>query len=1211
MLANATINITAARSTDAGDSTDVASSGGAIVFMFGTFIFGALARTLSRHIPVPYTVYMMLVGVIIGYMGTQNETVHAYNEASLMDPKTLLEVALPVLIFNSAINIDVSMLYKASIQIFLLAIPGLLLNNVLVAIFARYIFPYNWDLLMSILFGSIVTGTDPMGAMVMAKQTGSLSGQFAVIIGGESLINEGIAIIVFHIFFDALLYPKSALDVVTTFLYAECLGPVFGYAIGKITTMWLVNVFDDVLTEVTIVVSVVCLTFFMAEHYLYVSGVLAVVALGVCLNQDRECISPDVEKYLRRLWDLLAFFANCLIFLLVGDAILEHHMEGITKTDIGLLFAFYIFVNVSRLFTIFLMSPLLSRTGYGLSWKEGLVISWGALRGAVCLELGLYVFEYPGITNMYGHVLQSQVIFHCTGLVMLTLLLNATTINKLMTFLELNHVPRTTSLPLAQAIRDLRGVARDCVRAFKMDRFLGNSVWSMVEEMLELEDPYDVPDEEIENEKLIDIDGRIPICPTCLTEGESKPTDADRESMENIARLRLLKAQKASYLKQYELGLLGYFAMDKLLKLTDDASDMEGGYIELDAIKSTWKVSAIYGLIRWKLEKVDDRLKDKIQIRDIAAPANRILKLAYRICRTQMFQTIIWMFVFLNMIIQCIDFTIWSTRGDGFVSFCDQKIVFDDLNYIFVIVYLLEAVIRVMGFRVAYFRSHWHRLDLFLLVVGIVDVAVDLQYIGHHGIYGCEVRRENAAVDGAPDISDVILYGQTFRALRLLRGIKVVRGIIYTIMVFIYRQVNEGINFGYDVGKGYVMGQEEVNFGINDISEDPEISEALHQRINTGRMEITKELGMMQEEHPGIALSVITEEATRWILHIMREKNYELRKEGSLDELQSQEIDLVLDEKMKRLVKMPPRIEPSDLDTLRENLPWVEGDTTIMQYMKEHAELLSKDDGEKVISKGDMSAGLYIIMSGLIKVANNREEDYLSTSTVLGENSLLTGDTCNADITCETATTLDHLSSEAILHAMENLQTDPSIEYRLWKVFARRLTPGILKHHYAHKDKSLEAIKIHLERAELYINLYPSDRDRVEFVQFEVNPILISDVVLIHGSCRSTRDITFDAPCYIPLATDTLTLLDTPTDKHVLLIVPREGLIEFKSENQGGITKVFGVPKENTNLCLLHSAEIPDSELDLTSVDVCDSPALPDAIPVASSDLSTRTLGRQ
>ena len=77
-------------------------------------------------------------------------------------------------------------------------------------------------------------------------------------------------------------------------------GPAFGYVMAKITIFWLSRVFNDALVEITITLASAYITFYVGESILGVSGVLAIVTLGIEINSRRTNISPEVEVFLHR-----------------------------------------------------------------------------------------------------------------------------------------------------------------------------------------------------------------------------------------------------------------------------------------------------------------------------------------------------------------------------------------------------------------------------------------------------------------------------------------------------------------------------------------------------------------------------------------------------------------------------------------------------------------------------------------------------------------------------------------------------------------------------------------------------------------------------------------------------------------------------------------------------------------------------------------------
>ena len=90
------------------------------------------------------------------------------------------------------------------------------------------------------------------------------------------------------------------LQIFLYFLRVALGGPAFGFLMARITTFWLSRVFNDALVEITITLASTYVTFYIGESFFKVSGVLAVVTLGIEINSRRTNISPEVEVFLHR-----------------------------------------------------------------------------------------------------------------------------------------------------------------------------------------------------------------------------------------------------------------------------------------------------------------------------------------------------------------------------------------------------------------------------------------------------------------------------------------------------------------------------------------------------------------------------------------------------------------------------------------------------------------------------------------------------------------------------------------------------------------------------------------------------------------------------------------------------------------------------------------------------------------------------------------------
>ena len=133
-----------------------------------------MVRHLLRRTPLPYTVVMLDLGLIVGLASNSAafSFLEEYTYISRIDPHLLLFIFLPTLIFDSAFVMDIHTFKKTIFQSLLLAGPGLMLNTLFTALMVRYIFTYNWSWVTALLFGVILSATDPVAVIALLNELG-------------------------------------------------------------------------------------------------------------------------------------------------------------------------------------------------------------------------------------------------------------------------------------------------------------------------------------------------------------------------------------------------------------------------------------------------------------------------------------------------------------------------------------------------------------------------------------------------------------------------------------------------------------------------------------------------------------------------------------------------------------------------------------------------------------------------------------------------------------------------------------------------------------------------------------------------------------------------------------------------------------------------------------------------------------------------------
>lgn len=554
-----------------------------LFFIIIALLIGAATRHLLRKTPLPFTVWLLIIGLAIGAIVRLGwfEITHignlpvnfglldrAFTWAGNIDPHIILYVFLPTLIFEAAFAMDVHTFKKTAVNASLMAIPGIIIAMFLTAGTILFLDRIGlglegWGWAMALMFGAVGSATDPVAVVALLKDLGA-SKKLGTLIEGESMLNDGTAIVLFMLFFSMVTGTASETSPVLEFLKVALGGILVGVIVGAVSIWWVRKVFNDALVEISVIVVAAYITFFICEHFLHVSGVLGLVALGLGMaSVGKTRISPEVEHFLHEFWELFAFIANTLIFLIVGVVIAQQ--AAVTGKNLLILLILYLAVHIIRALVILLFYPIMRKAGYGLPWKDGVVVWYGALRGAVGLALALIVAGDPNIPEE----IRAQFLFFTAGLVTLTLLINATTIKFIVNRLGLTKISPAKELIQINAKKHLYNSSINALEKTKTDRYLNRANWKAVEEYL----PEKVSEEE----------------------GSGVKIDTIAEY-----RRRILEKEKSSYWHQFKDGLLGPNAVmglsDTIQKILD-----EGGLIPLSQrkdLEESWKTSRLLDVMQ-------------------------------------------------------------------------------------------------------------------------------------------------------------------------------------------------------------------------------------------------------------------------------------------------------------------------------------------------------------------------------------------------------------------------------------------------------------------------------------------------------------------------------------------------------------------------------------------------------------------------------------
>lgn len=445
----------------------------------GLLVLIGLLQPLAARLNLSHTVLLAVVGVCVGIAAgflLHTPLTDAFNELAevILDfPITssgFLYIFLPILLFEAALTIDVRRLIEDAAPIFVLAVIAVLATTAAVGLALWPFAPV--PLVACLMLAAIIATTDPAAVVAIFRDLGA-PGRLTRLVEGESLLNDATAIAIFTVLLGILLTGREigAGEAVLIFVHSFLGGAVLGFVAGHAMMAMVPWLRDSRLAEMTLTLALPYLVYTLGERYFGVSGVTGVVMAGLVVNaQGRRRLAPENRAFLHDVWQQLSFWAGSLVFIL-ASMLVPRLMLGTNLRDLALIGLLALAALVARALVLFGLLPLLSaaRLAERVSLRHQFVIMWGAMRGAVTLALALGVTENRAIDPE----IQRFVAILATGFVLLTLLVNGTTLRPVIRLLRLDRLS-----PVDQALRhqvlalSLTGV-RDAVRATAADYRLG------------------------------------------------------------------------------------------------------------------------------------------------------------------------------------------------------------------------------------------------------------------------------------------------------------------------------------------------------------------------------------------------------------------------------------------------------------------------------------------------------------------------------------------------------------------------------------------------------------------------------------------------------------------------------------------------------------------------------------------------------------------
>ncbi len=351
-------------------------------------------RTLKMPTTIGLMFFALVVSLLIILIDAAGLPIEAHADkvlSSIDFNKTLMQGMLSFLLFAGALHVNLNDLSEQKWVIATLATVGLVMSTTMVGLTSWWllgVMGLDVSLAWCLVFGALISPTDPIAVLAILKTAGA-SKSLETKITGESLFNDGVAVVIFIVLFGIASSGQEPTFSSVALLFAEEAvgGVIFGFVIGGIA-FWMLRDIDNYTVEILITLALVAGGYALATR-LHVSGPIAMVVSGLMIGNHgrRLAMSEKTREHLDTFWELLDEILNAVLFVLIGAEVLI-----LTFTS-DIMIAGAILIVIVLLVRFISVGLPISIMKKHREFSPGVIkiLTWGGLRGGISVALALSI----------------------------------------------------------------------------------------------------------------------------------------------------------------------------------------------------------------------------------------------------------------------------------------------------------------------------------------------------------------------------------------------------------------------------------------------------------------------------------------------------------------------------------------------------------------------------------------------------------------------------------------------------------------------------------------------------------------------------------------------------------------------------------------------------------------------------------------------------
>ena len=351
----------------------------------------------ARFVHLPNTIGVMVIAMLLslallGANALGFSEWYQYERALMKEvdfTEVLMNGMLSLLLFASALHVDVSLLKRYRWQVARLAFLGTLVSTLIVGFVLYWALPLvgmPLSLGYCLVFGALISPTDPIAVTGILKSAGAPE-NVNLVVSGESLFNDGVGVVLFTLMLGMVAHHQAptAQDALWLLLREAGGGLLLGALLGAVLVALLRSV-DEPSVKVMLTLAGVLGGYALANR-LHVSGPLAMVVVGLAVAYRGQHLAKNNlgRRYVDVFWSLLDEILNAVLFVLIGLEIV------LVELDSAFLRAGLVAVLVALGARMFAVGAPLTLFPHWFHLPKGAwkVLAWGGLRGGISVALAL------------------------------------------------------------------------------------------------------------------------------------------------------------------------------------------------------------------------------------------------------------------------------------------------------------------------------------------------------------------------------------------------------------------------------------------------------------------------------------------------------------------------------------------------------------------------------------------------------------------------------------------------------------------------------------------------------------------------------------------------------------------------------------------------------------------------------------------------------